>query len=144
MCVQTPAQQYRERNLIKLKPGPVTGAINPAVLRKTAVRPLNGCQPDQCAKRRARLPGGEQRACTLHQVARPHEMITPQVLIALRFAPGNTHRSDHCALKNFVLMRQQYAPAEPIHAAAVAGVVSKVELRIHDGALPLTNVAFAL
>src|SRR5262249_38107942 len=77
--MQTPRQDYRQSNLIKLKPGPVGGPIDPTVLRKTAIRPLDRCQPDQRSQRRARLTRGKERACTLYEVARPHEMIATEV-----------------------------------------------------------------
>ena len=143
MFMQTPRQQYRQRNLIKLQPGPVGGPVDPAVLRKTAVRPLNRRQPDQRAQRRAHLTRGKERACALHQVARPDEMITAEVQIAFGFAPGNAHRGDDCALENLVFMRQQHAPAQPILAAVIGRVAAEIELGIDHRALPLTNIRFA-
>src|SRR4029453_10543920 len=50
----------------------------------------------------------------------------------------------HCALENLVFMRQQYAPAQPIHAAVIESVAAEIELGIYHCALPLTNIAFAL
>src|SRR5207247_10999905 len=117
---------------------------NPAVLRKRAVRPLGRRQPDQCTQRRSRLSCGEERACALHEIARPDEMITAEIQITLGFPPGDAHRSDDCALENFVLMRQQHAAAQPIHAAVVASVFAEVEFGIYDGALPLSNVCLAM
>src|SRR5262249_24874604 len=89
--MQTPRQQYWESHLIKLKPRPVGGPIDPTVLRKTAVRPLDSCQPDQRAQRRSSLACGEKRACTLYEVARPDQMITTNVQIAFSFTPRNAH-----------------------------------------------------
>jgi hypothetical protein len=143
MFVQTPRQQYRQRNLIKLKPGPVGGPVDPTVLRKRAVRPLNRCQPDQRAQRRSRLSCGEKRASTLHKVACPDEMIPTEVQIAFDFAPGNAHRGDDCALENLVFMRQQHATAQPILAAVIGCVAAEIEFGIDHRALPLTNVPFA-
>ena len=138
--VQPPRQQDRERNLVELQPGPISSPVDPTVLRKTAVRPLDRRQPDQRAQRRACLIRGEERHRAMHEVARPNEMITTQVLVPLCLAPGNAHRRDHCALKNFVLMREQHASAQPIHSAVVASICTKIKFPIHHCALPLTNV----
>src|SRR5262245_49390277 len=144
VVMQTPRQQYRESNLIKLHPGPVGGPVDPTVLRKTAVRPLNPCQPDQRAQRRSSLACGEKRACTLYEVAGPDQMITTKIQIAFSFAPRNAHRGDDCALENLVLMRQQNASTQPIYPAVIGCVAAEIELGIDQRALPLTNIAFAL
>src|SRR5213076_2095330 len=49
LLVQTPGQQYRRGDLVELQNRPIGGAVDPAILGKTAVRPLNGGQPDQSA-----------------------------------------------------------------------------------------------
>ena len=41
-------------------------------------------------------------------------------------------------------MREQHASTQPIHATVVACVAGKVEFGIHDGALPLANIRFAM
>src|SRR5262245_36601972 len=89
--MQTPRQQYRESNLIKLQPGPVGGPVDPTVLRKTAIRPLDPRQPDQRAQRRSSLACGEKRACTLYEVACPDQMVTTKVQIPFGLAPRNAH-----------------------------------------------------
>ena len=142
--MQPPRQENRESNLIKLQSRPIGGPVDPAVLRKTAVRPLDGGQPNQRAQRRARLTGGEERCCAVDKVARPNEVIAAQILITLRFAPRNAQRGDRCALKNFVFMRQQHASAQSIHSAAIGRIAAKIEFGIHDGALPLTNIPLAI
>src|SRR5206468_3420793 len=83
--VQTPRQKYRESNLVKLQPGPISGAVDPAILWKTAVRPLNGRQPDQRAQRSAYLTRREEGGCAVHEVAGPNEMITTEIVVALGF-----------------------------------------------------------
>ena len=142
--MQTPRQQHRHGHLVELQPRPIGGSINPAVLRKSAVRPLNRRQPDQSAQRRACLTGGEQCCGAVHEVSRPHQVITAQILVAFGFAPGDTHRGDHSALKNFVFVRQQHTSTQSIHSTGVAGIAAKVEFGIDDGALPLTNIPVAL
>src|SRR5262249_32397456 len=141
--MQTPRQQYWESNLIKLQPRPVSSPVDPAVLRKRAVRPLDRGQPDQRTKRRARLSRSQERAGTLHQVARPDEMITTEVQIAFDFAPRNAHRGDDRALENLVFMRQQHASAQSIFATVVGRVAAEIEFGVDHRALPLTNVSFA-
>src|SRR6476646_53916 len=124
--MQTPRQQYWESNLIKLMPGPVGGPVDPTVLRKGTVWPLNRRQPDQRAQRRACLACGKERGCALHQIARPNEMISTKVQIALGFSPGNAHRGNDRALENLVLMRQQHAPAQPIFATVIGCFAAKI------------------
>ena len=71
-------------------------------------------------------------------------MITTEIVISLGFAPWNTHGCNQRALKNFVLMRQQYATAQPIHAAGVRCFLAKVKFRIHNRSLPLPNIRLAM
>src|SRR5438132_1822436 len=91
LFMQMPRQQYRETNLVELPPRPIGPSIYPTVLWETSVRRLHGRQPDQRAQRGACLTGGEQRGRAVHEVARPHQMIAAQILIAFGFAPGNAH-----------------------------------------------------
>src|SRR6516165_2127093 len=106
LFMQTPREKYRKSNLIELHPRPIRCAVDPAILWKTTVGSLNGCQPDQRAQRRACLASGEERRCAMHEVARPNEMITTKIVIALGFAPRNAHRCNHRALENFVFVGQ--------------------------------------
>ena len=71
-------------------------------------------------------------------------MIAAEVVVALRLTPGDAHRGDERALKDFVLMRQQNAAAQPVHAAAVASVIAEVEFGIDDRALPLADIPLAM
>ena len=71
-------------------------------------------------------------------------MITAQVVVPLGLAPGNAHGGDERPLKNLVLVGQQNATAQPIHAAAVAGVLAEIEFGIHDGALPLADISLPM
>src|SRR4030095_13515631 len=144
LSMQTPRQQCRSSNLIELQAGPISGAVEPTVLREASIWPLNGSEPDQSAQRRAGLAGGEKRSCALDQVASPHQVITTEIAFALGFAPGNAQRGNHCALKDFVLMGQQYATSQPVHAAAVARIAAEIAFWIHYGALPLTDICFAV
>src|ERR1043165_10117954 len=41
-------------------------------------------------------------------------------------------------------MGQQYATAQPVHAAAVARIATEIEFWIHYGALPLPDIRFAV
>src|SRR5207244_8036646 len=121
-------------------PGPISGPIDPTILRKTAVRSLNGSQPDQRAQWCTHLAGGKERCGALHEIASPDQMITPQIVVALGFTPGNTHRRNDRALKNLVFMRGQHTTAQPVHSAAVGRVGAEIEFWIHNRALPLADV----
>src|SRR5262245_15322815 len=144
LFVQTPRQQCRSSNLIELQAGPISGAVEPAVLREASIWPLNGREPDQSAQRRAGLAGGEKRSCALDQVSSPHQVITTEIAFALGFAPRNAQRGNHRALKDFVFMSKQHAAAQPVHAAAVARVAAEIEFWIHYGTLPLPDIRFAV
>ena len=76
----------------------------------------------------------------MYEVTSPDEMITSKIVVALGFAPGDTHRCNNRALKNFVFMRNQHAAAQPIHSAAVGRVGAEIEFWIHNRALPLADV----
>src|SRR5207248_9973983 len=125
-------QKYWRGDLVELQARPISGPIDPTILRKSAIRSLNGSQPDQCAQRRANLARGEERCCALYEVTRPDQMITSQIVVALGFAPGDTHRRNERALKNFVFMRQQHTTAESIHPAAIGRVRTEVDFRMHN------------
>ena len=144
LLVQAPGQQDRGGDFVELQAAPIGAAVNPAILREAAIGPLKRRQPDQGAQRRAGLAGGEQRGGALHQVSRPDQMIATQVVVALGLTPGDAHGGDERPLKDLVLMRQQHATAQPVHAAAIGGVPAEVEFGIHDGALPLADIPFAV
>src|SRR4029077_4662407 len=91
LFVQAPCQEYWRCNLIELQARPISGPVDPTILRESAVRPLNSSQPGQCAQRRACLARRKKCCCALHEVTGPHEMITSKIVIALGFAPGDTH-----------------------------------------------------
>src|ERR1700745_3453416 len=96
--IQAPRQQHWQSYLIKLKPSPISLPVNPTVLRKTAIGSLHGGEPDQGAQRRAHLASSKQSGCAMHQIARPHEVITTHVSIAFCFSPRNAHQGDERAL----------------------------------------------
>ena len=114
LLVQAPGQQYRSGDFVELQAGPIGAAINPAILRETAIRPLKRRQPDQGAERRAGLAGGQERGRALHQVSGPDQMIAAQVVVAFGLTPGDAHGGDQRALKDFVFMGQQHATAQPV------------------------------
>src|SRR4029450_7894637 len=140
MVMQAPRQQHWQSYLIKLKPTPIRFSVDPTILRKVTIGPLYGGEPDQSAQRCARLAGSEQSGCALHQVARPHKMVTAHVSIAFRFAPGNAHRSDERALKYFIFVSEQNGAAQPIPPSAVGGIATKIKLRIYHRPLPLLDI----
>ena len=112
--VEAPSQQERRGNFVELHARPISGSVNPAILREAAILMLNGCQPDQGAQRRVGLTRRQKRGRALHQIASPDQMVTAPVIVRLGFAPGNAHRGDHGALENLVFVSQQNASAQPI------------------------------
>ena len=71
-------------------------------------------------------------------------MVTTEIGIALCLAPGNAHRRNDCALKNFIFMCQQHATAQPVHSAAVGRISAEVEFGIHHRPLPLPDIPLAM
>ena len=106
MLMQAPGQQYRSSDLVQLQTAPTGAAINPAILRKTAIGPLERREPDQRPERCSGLAGGQQRGGALHEVSGPDEMITAQVVVPLSLTPGNTHGCDERTLKYLILVGQ--------------------------------------
>src|SRR5215831_10942120 len=117
--MQAPRQQHWQSYLIKLKPTPISFSIDPAILRKAAIGPLYGGEPDQSAQRCARLASSEQSGCALHEIAGPNKVITAHVSVAFRFAPRDTHRSDERALKYLIFVYEQHRAAYPIQPSAI-------------------------
>ena len=144
LFAQTPRQQRRSGNLIELQARPIGRAVQPTVLGEAAVPPLNGSEPDQRAQGRASLASCEKRSRALDQVPSPYQMIATTVAFALGFAPGYAQGGDHSALKHFVFMGQQHATAQPVHSAAIARVVAKIEFWVHNGALPLPDIGLSM
>src|SRR6184192_2511094 len=144
LFMQTPGQQYRRGNLVELLARPISGPVDPTVLRKTSIRSLNGSQPNQCAQWCTHLSCGKKRCCALHEVTSPDEMIAPQIVVALGFAPRDTHRRNNRALKHLVFMCSQHTTAQSIHSAAVGCVGAKVEFWIHNRSLPLPDIRLTM
>src|SRR5207245_2497272 len=66
-------------------------AVEPEVLRPAAIRFLGAEQVPERAPRHHVVAEGDQRAGAVHQIARPDEMISTQLVIA-RWSPHGTDR----------------------------------------------------
>src|SRR5437660_7004864 len=78
--------------------------------------------------------------CSSYDVTNPDNATSTVIIVTLGFTPGNAHRCDQRALKNFIFMRQQHTTAQPIHSAAVASPIAEVEFGTYDCTLPLANI----
>ena len=107
MLPQAPGQQDREGDLIQLNALPVGPAIDPEILIEAAVLALRHRQIDERAQRRAHVADGQQGGGGLHHVARPHQVVAAELVVAFFIAPGNAEGSDHRAGVRLVLVRQQ-------------------------------------
>ncbi len=116
---QPPRQHDRKRHLIQLNARPVRRSVDPEVLREAPIRPLRTRQIHQRAPRRIDAPAGQQRRRRLHHVARPHQVIPAQIVVALRRSPRNRRRRNERARVRLVLMRQQHILADPQQLPAV-------------------------
>src|SRR5690349_11226280 len=74
----------------------------------------------------------------MHHVARPDEVVSAQVLIPFRFAPGNAQRSDRGAREGFILVGQEQRMASAIQRAAIATLPLQGQHPAAD-ALPLLD-----
>ena len=113
-------------------------------MRESAIRPLNGGEPDQSPQGSAGLAGGQQCGRALRQIARPDQVIASQIAVALGLAPRDAHGRHQRALKCFVLVGEQDAAAQPVGMPAIGGVLAEIVFRIDDRALPLTAIGMAM
>ena len=142
--MHSPSEQNRRGNLIKLQPGPERFTINPAVLRKAAVRSLNSRQPDQGTDGRVDCAAREQRRCALHQIAGPDQMVATHVIIPFGLSPGNAHRRDQGPLENLIFVGQEHTMAQPIGPAVVGSLLPEIVGRTHGCPLPLPDIIFPM
>ncbi len=89
--MQPPRQQDGGRHFIELHTAPIGVPIDPAILWESAIRPLNGRQPDQSAQRSPGLARSQEGGRALRQVAGPDQVITAQIVVAPGLAPRDAH-----------------------------------------------------
>src|SRR5690348_7712590 len=136
---QAPCEHDGKRNLVQLNAPPIGGSINPEVLREASIRLLRARQVHQCPACSSRGAACQQRGHTVNHVARPHQVIAAEVVVALGLSPRNTRRGYDRANKSFVFMCEKQAMANAVEAAAVARTI----LEVHDipsGAAPLLEI----
>ena len=114
LALEAPRQEDGKRHLVELHARPVWFAVDPEVLGEAPVRVLADGQVDAGAERRFLVSGRQEARGGTDEVAGPDEVISPAVVVALRFAPGNGQRSDEGAGIRLVLVCQQQAVAAPI------------------------------
>ncbi len=100
--VQLRRQQYRQRHLVKLASAPVTAPVGEIVLRPAAVAGLRSDEVVERAQRVVDLPDRDHRERRLHRVARPDEMVSAGVVVAV--APRHAQAGDDRAGIGAVLM----------------------------------------
>ena len=128
-----------ESDLVELNTGPVGRSVDPKVLGESAIRTLGTGQVDQCAAGGVRASAGEQRGGGLHHVARPDQVITAEVVVALGRSPGNRSGGDECTGVGLVLVGQDDIVADAHQAAAVGRCLGQRLGRV--GAEPLLDEA---
>src|ERR1051326_3642238 len=89
--LQSPCKEDGRGDFIELFTVPVGIAIDPTVLRDCAIVVLQAGAPNPTAKRCAELAGGKQCGGALDHVARPNEVVSAEINVALVFAPRNAH-----------------------------------------------------
>ena len=140
--VQTPCQQDRRGNFVELQTRPIGGAIDPAILRETAVRspeprarsmPATAFRSGRLREARCALPGRASRRGDNHRDRHRRFLSHPRGCSVKRPARLG---------KPFV--REQNATAQPIHSTAIGRILAEIEFGIHNGALPLPNIPLAM
>ena len=87
-------QQDRKGAFIHLDAVPVGRSVEPCILRPMAVGLLDGAEIGQYLQRVGGRTGGQKAACRLDQVARPHQMIAAEVLVAFAETPWDRQACD--------------------------------------------------
>ena len=112
-------QQDGKGAFVQLHAAPISGSVEPHILRPAAVSLLHGREVGQNHSRRQAHSGGDQSSRRLHQIARPDQMITAEVVIALREAPGDRQAGYDAAGERQRLVRQHDGDAGPIAVANI-------------------------
>src|SRR5208337_5213833 len=79
----------------------------PEILRPASGRFLRGFEIAQDARRVRNRSGSQQRSGGFDQIARPDQMVSAEVLVALAEAPRNREAGDDAAEKVFRFVRAQ-------------------------------------
>ena len=140
--VQMPGEQDGRGHFVHLQARPESFAAGPGILRQLAVGILQTSEPDERGTSGRDLTRGQQTDRALHEIARPNQMITAQLIVALRLAPRNAERRHHRAAKRLVLMREQDGAAPPSEEAVIAGVFVEIDAGVR--ATPLFDKSFAM
>ncbi len=112
------AQQIDQQNgkggLIHLRAAPIRTPIQPHVLRPVSIGFLSGLEIMQHAQSVVVSARGQQSAGIFDQIARPDEVVTAQVLVALVEAPGNGEAGDDAAKEVLRFVSAQNRHADPV------------------------------
>ena len=101
-------------------PFPVRRAVEPHVLAPVAVRVLRHLQEMKHAPGVVKRAGRNEAAGRLDEVARPHEVIAAEVVVALLESPRDREAGDQAAAEVFRLVHSENGGAE-INQAFGAG-----------------------
>ena len=119
LAQQTPRQEDGEGDLVELDPPPVRLPVDPEVLGKPAVLVLADGQVDQGAQRRLGVPRGEEARGRVDHVPRPDEVVSPAVVVPLRFPPRDRQRGDEGPGEGLVFVGEKEAVTPVIEVPAV-------------------------
>ena len=140
---EAPREQDGKRDLVELDSLPVRLAVDPEILGETAVRVLADGQVDQGPQGRARVSRRQEARGGMDEVARPDEVISPSVVVALHLPPGNRQRGDEGAGVRLVLVGEEEAVAPAIEVPSVVrGLVRGQQVPAHT--VPLLRVSLPM
>src|SRR5258707_14310821 len=77
----------------------------------------------------------------VHHVAGPHQVITAEVIVARRLAPGNAHGSDHRTGICLVFMRQQQTVADSEDKTYAGAMIDRKSTRLNSSH---ANISYAV
>src|ERR1700753_15003 len=86
---QAPCQDDGKSDFIQLNTRPIRSAVDPEVLRKTAVWFLGAGEVHQGPPCRIDAIAGQKCGGTLHHVTGPHQVVAAYILIAFVLSPGD-------------------------------------------------------
>src|SRR5208283_4027171 len=138
---EPPRQHDWEGDFIELYAGPVGTTVDPEILVEAAILALGDSEINQGAQRGGVIADGEQSGGAVHHVPGPHQVVSPQIVVALVFAPRNAHAGNHGAGIDLVLVGEQEIYASLEQGGILFGQLLDVG-EAFAGALPLIEERF--
>jgi len=143
--MQSPRQQDGGRHFIELDTAPIGIPHLSSYSAESAIRPLNGRQPDQSAQRGPGLARSQEGARALRQVAGPDQVIAARSGVVLGLAPRECSWTPPGRLERSCLREPaRIQRLSRIHVTAVGSALAEIGFRFDHRALPLAHIGLAM